>query len=514
MDDKRSIRIGEDITGLPCVEPLPGACAMIIFGASGNLTRTKLVPALYRLSRYGLLSERFFIIGASRTDMDHVYFRNAMKKNLMDRYDLDEKGWAGFEERLFYIPIDYSDSRSYRGLKRFLEEKEREFGTEGNRLIYLATPPGVYGQIVEKVADSNISQGGGWTRVVIEKPYGRDLESARVLDDTVHRHFNEDQIYRIDHYLGKETVQNIVMLRFANSIFEPLWDRKYIDHVQITVAETIGIENRAGYYEQAGILRDMFQNHLLQILSLIAMEPPSVFESEPVRDERVKVLRALRPLPLDSLSEHLVLGQYEQGRIDGKEVKGYRDEQGVSPDSTTPTFAAMKVYIDNWRWNGVPFYLRSGKRMAVRSTEVSIQFKQVPHLMFEKTLEEKHIGPNVLVLKIQPDERVLLTFHTKIPGSRICLRNVVMDFSYREGYRGVVLDAYERVLLDAMLGDDMLFVRSDGMELSWSFLSPVLELIDRRDGRAPEVEPYRAGTWGPERASRLIQKDGRWWRNY
>ncbi len=498
-----------------CDESVPGPCSIVIFGASGDLTRRKLIPALYHLFVNGLISKRFFVLGAARTPMDDRSFRQVMEEFVKNSEHYDAAAWKRFAERLYYRPIDYRDPDAYRELAAVLDERDREHGTEQKRIFYLATPPSLYETIVENIGSSGLNEEkGGWTRIVIEKPYGRDLQSAKELDSVVHRSFREDQVYRIDHYLGKDTVQNIVMLRFANAIFEPLWDRRYIDHVQITAAETLGVEKRAGYYEQAGVLRDMFQNHLLQVLSLVAMEPPSVFRSDYVRDERVKVLKAIRPLPLDSLRDSLVIGQYKSGEIGGEKVPAYRNEPGVAPDSTVPTFAAMKLYIDNWRWHGVPFYLRSGKRMAKRSTEVSIQFKQVPHLMFREALEEQEIGPNVLILKIQPEERVLLTFHMKKPGSRICLRDVVMDFSYTEGYTGPILEAYERVLLDCMLGDDMLFVRTDGVELSWALLTPVIELIEKGDERAPKLEFYRAGTWGPKSADMLMKKDGRWWRNY
>ena len=498
-----------------CEEHPPGPCSIIIFGASGDLTKRKLIPALYHLFRSRLISKRFFVMGTARTAMDDDAFRKAVEGAVRQRDDYSAADWGDLAKRIYYRPIDYGDVDAYRELAAAIDEKDRRHGTGGNMIFYLATPPSLYETIVENIGASGLNEEKrGWKRVVIEKPYGRDLESAKKLDRVVHQSFREDQVYRIDHYLGKDTVQNIVMLRFANAIFEPLWDRRYIDHVQITVAETLGVEKRAGYYEQAGVLRDMFQNHLLQILSLVAMEPPSVFESEHVRDERVKVLKAIRPLPLDSMRDHLVIGQYTAGKVDGARVPGYRNETGVAPDSMTPTFAAMKLHIDNWRWNGVPFYLRSGKRMAKRSTEVSIQFKQVPHLMFKEALKEEEIGPNVLILKIQPEERVLLTFHMKSPGSRICLRNVVMNFLYTEGYTGTLLEAYERVLLDCMLGDDMLFVRSDGVELSWALLTPVIELIEKGDKRAPYLEFYRAGTWGPKSADRLMKRYGRWWRNY
>ncbi|GMR05261.1 MAG: glucose-6-phosphate dehydrogenase [Thermodesulfobacteriota bacterium] len=500
--------------GPVCSEVYPGSMAMVIYGASGDLTARKLIPALYCLAKSNILPERFFIIGASRSDMGHDGFRKAMEKSVRASGAFDAGVWEAFAKRLYYISVDFKDRASFGKLKELLAEKEAEYATEGNRIFYLATPPSVYGPIIEAIAATGLSTGtGGWTRLVVEKPYGRDLSSARELEKTVHRNFDEEQVYRIDHYLGKETVQNITMLRFANSIFEPVWNRRYIDHIQITAAESIGIEKRAGYYEQAGVLRDMFQNHMLQLLSIATMEPPALYTSELVRDEKVKVMRALRPLPLDRLSDSLVLGQYGAGTEDGEEVPAYRDEANVDASSMTPTFAAMKLYIDNWRWQGVPFYLRSGKRLGKRFSEIKIQFKGVPHGLFQDTLGQGEIGPNALILKIQPDERVQLSFHAKSPGSKLCLRDVMMDFSYTEGYRGLVFNAYERVLMDCMLGDKILFVRNDGVELTWSFLTPVLDFIEGRKPGAPELFFYPAGSFGPEQADTMMSKDGRAWSN-
>jgi len=504
--------------GQVCSEVYPGPLAMVIYGASGDLTSRKLIPALYRLTKNHILSERFFVIGVARSQMGHDSFRAAMEAHVKASGAFDAKAWEAFAKRLYYISVDFDDPVSFGRLKALLEEKEAEHATDGNRIFYLSTPPSAYGPIIEATAASSLSSSrpsgaGGWTRLVVEKPYGRDLTSARALEDIVHRNFDEEHVYRIDHYLGKETVQNITMLRFANAIFEPLWNRRYIDHIQITAAESIGVGKRAGYYEQAGVLRDMFQNHMLQLLSLAAMEPPSRYESERVRDERVKVLRALRPLPLDRLCDSLVIGQYGAGAVDGADAPSYRDEANVASLSGTPTFAAMKVHVDNWRWQGVPFYLRSGKRMGKKFSEIKIQFKGVPHALFEDTLGPGEIGPNALILKIQPDERVQLSFHAKSPGSKLCLRDVMMDFSYTEGYRGLVLDAYERVLMDCMVGDKILFVRNDGVELTWSFLSPVLDHIDGRRPGAPELFFYPAGSFGPEQADWLMRKEGRGWSN-
>ncbi len=512
------VRVGELApSGEPCVEFCPPPCGIVLFGASGDLTARKLMPSFYNLRKSGLLPQNFFIVGTSRQKLDDESFRNEMETAIKTHAKYDESAWSDFRKRLFYRPLT-AEIKAYEEIKSLLAEKEKEFDTHGNRIFYLATPPSVYAEITEFLGQAGLSEEKeGWARIVIEKPYGRDTASAKQLNEVVLRNFREDQVYRIDHYLGKDTVQNIVMFRFANAIFEPIWNRRYIDHVQITVAEEIGIEKRADYYEQSGVLRDMFQNHMLQVLALIAMEPPSVYEANLVRDERVKIFRALRPLPLDDLSGSLVVGQYVEGKIRGVQVPGYREEDGVSRESTVPTFAAMKLHIDNWRWQDVPFYLRSGKRMAKKSSQVYIQFKRVPHLMFERTLDAAGITPNALILKIQPDERMQLRFHTKNPGSRVSLRDVVMDFSYTEGYKGFLLDAYDRVLVDCMLGDKTLFIRRDGVRLTWEFLTPTLDLLEKGGsggaGKPPEISIYRAGSWGPAEADKFIQKDGRRWQN-
>lgn len=496
----------------PCEEVTPAPCCMVIFGASGDLVRRKLMPSLYHLHRCGLLPAGFFTVGASRTAMNDDAFRADMETAVRDSAEFDEKSWAEFAKNIFYRHLEYVDAGSYDGIKTLLTEEGKRRGTNGNCIFYLATPPSVYSAIAGNIAASGLP-GSGWTRLIVEKPFGRDLKSARELNARLYRNYNEDQIYRIDHYLGKETVQNIMMLRFANAIFEPIWNRRYIDHVQISATETLGVEKRAGYYEQSGVIRDMFQNHMLQALSLAAMEPPCVYEPELVRDERVKVLRALRPISADEVKDRVIIGQYVDGAVNGAYVPAYRQAEGVAPNSLTPTFAAMKLHIDNWRWQGVPFYLRSGKRMKTRFTQVTIQFKGVPHSLFRKALPEGP-GPNALILRIQPDERVQLRFHTKSPGGRVCLRDVVMDFPYTEGYTGITLDAYERLLLDCMLGDKMLFVRNDGMEVSWAFLNPILDIIDERGVNTPRLNLYTAGTYGPPEAESLLQKDGRDWLDY
>ena len=493
-----------------CEIEVPRPAALIIFGASGDLTRRKLLPSLYRLYKSGMLAEQFFILGTSRVEMTTEQFRSSMEEAVRTAFPLefDRAVWDKLASRLYYSTFDYEDPKSYTvGLADVLPKLEARHETRGNRIFYLAIPPTVFEKVIHNIGAAGLQrEDKGCSHVVIEKPFGRDLASARKLNQLVHTYYRESQIFRIDHYLAKETVQNILMFRFANSIFEPLWSRRYVDHVQITAAETIGIEHRAGYYEASGVIRDMFQNHMFQLLCLTAMEPPSQFIADRVQDEKAKVLHSLRRISPDTLGEHIVIGQYAKGRVDGHEVPGYREEEGVSPASMTPTYAAMKVFVDNWRWHGVPFYLRSGKRLSGRKTEISIHFKEVPHSMFPDSLSGP-IEANTVVLKIQPDEGMNLTFQTKQPGTKVCLNPVEMIYSYP---RGVLLDAYEWVLLDCMLGDHMLFMREDSVELAWSVLTPALESFDSGKGGPPAL--YAAGTDGPDQALRLIRKDGRTWR--
>ncbi len=494
-----------------CTNEVPPPAALIIFGASGDLTRRKLVPSLYRLYKTKMLPVQFFILGTSRAEMTTEQFREAMLDAIREAHPVgfDPGAWDAFASRLYYSRVDYGDLDSYRvSLRDKLPELERRHKTAGNRIFYLAIPPSVFEDVINNLGASGLSrEDAGRSHIVIEKPFGRDLASARKLNQLVHTYYKESQIFRIDHYLAKETVQNILMFRFANAIFEPLWNRRYIDHVQITAAETIGIEHRAGYYEQSGVIRDMFQNHMAELLALTAMEPPAGFSAGMVQDEKIKVFRAIRPFPLHDLDQYVAVGQYTEGTIENIPVPGYRDEPGVSAESATPTFAGMKVFIDNWRWHDVPFYIRSGKRLARRTTEISIHYKRVPHSMFPETVEGP-IDPNVLVLRVQPDEGMSLSIQTKQPGSKVCLTPVVMNYSYPHD---VLLDAYEWVLLDCMLGDHMLFTREDGVEQTWSLLTPVIDWLES-SVTAANIPYYVAGSSGPSGAERLIAEDGRAWR--
>jgi len=498
-----------DLSPQECVVTGPlDPCIIVIFGASGDLTSRKLVPALYNLYLNDGLPKPFIIVGASRTNLSHDEFREKLKTSCAATDDSDLALWDEFARSLYYKPVIYDSLDSYEELAKFLRELDKEYKGGGNRVFDLAVPPSLYQVIGEMLGKSGLAQegenGNGWCRIVVEKPFGHDLKTAKDLDDTLHRSFKEHQIFRIDHYLAKETIQNILMFRFANAIFEPIWNRSYIDYVGIIAAEELGVENRAGYYEHAGVIRDMFQNHIMQVLAMIAMEPPSLFEADLVRDEKTKVFRSLKPLDGSKQGDNLVLGQYGPGVIDGVEVTGYRGEPGVSPKSLIPTFAMMQVFIDNWRWRGVPFYLVSGKRLAKKMTRIVVQFKRVPHSMFRNVLGEEILA-NRLVLGIYPQERITLTFQTKYPGARSCLRPVTMDFYYGQNYSGPKLEAYEKVLLDCIQGDQMLFWRQDGVELSWSFLTPILQECETCANRKKRLYPYEAGSWGPAAAKKWMK---------
>jgi len=474
----------------------------IIFGATGDLTARMLLPALADLYAGGHLPENFAIVGASRSALDDDAFRERMRL-AGEKYGRLPAGlWEKLAPKMRYRQVRYDDPASFTALARALDELSEARGLGENRIFYLAVPPTAYEAIAVNLAMAGLAEEQhGYSRLVIEKPFGRDLATARVLEQALHTRFDEHQLFRIDHYLAKETVQNILMLRFANAIFEPLWNRRYVDHVSIMAAESIGVEHRAAYYDNFGVLRDMFQNHMMQLLSLCAIEPPSQFEADLLRDEKTKVFRALRPFSETDLVENLVLGQYASGVSGNDRAPAYLDEDGVPGDSATPTFAAMKVQIDNWRWQGVPFYMISGKRLPEKRTEIAVQFKPVPYSMF-RGLFGDHIQANRLILRIQPDEQVSLTFQAKSPGP-MCLRSVTMNFNYYQGYEGSPLSAYAKVLLDCLLGDQTLFWRQDGVELCWKFLAPMLE---RPAG--DRLFLYKAGAWGPQEAGRFLAAHG------
>lgn len=483
----------------------PDPCTIVILGASGDLTSRKLIPALYNLFRMGGLPDPFQIVGCGRTPISDDEFKNRMEGSISSN-DHDPQKWKKFEECLHYQTLIYDSADSYRDLAGFLQNLDSRTRTLGNRIFYLALPMFLYGTAAELLGTSELAgdreKDTGWTRLVIEKPYGSDRKSASELDRVIHEDFSEEQIYRIDHYLAKETVQNILTLRFANAIFEPLWNRNYIEHVDIIAAETLGVEKRAGYYDKSGVLRDMFQNHMLQLLALTAMEPPNRFQSAAVHQEKINVFKCLRAFPVDNIFENLVLGQYGRGKVGGVQAKGYREEEGVAPDSMTPTFGMMQVFIDNWRWKGVPFFLTSGKRLGAKLTQIAIKFKEVPVTMFGDELGVP-ISANILTLGIQPREHITLSFQTKSPGAKMCLRTVEMDFDFLQGYAGPALAAYEKALLDCMNGDQMLFWHRDSIDLAWAFIEPVLKRCETCEQKEQLIHTYDPGSWGPPAAAQL-----------
>jgi len=493
------------LAGLP-VSRRPEPCALVIFGASGDLTKRKLFPALYSLAFRQLLPEKFGIVGVARSEETDDEFRERMKAAVQEfgRDEFREDIWEGLAEGMRYVRVEANEDAALDRVAETLTELDRSRGTAGNRVYYLAVPPDAFETIVGGVGKRRSAE--GWTRLIVEKPFGHDLASALELNDLVHRYFEENEIYRIDHYLGKETVQNMLALRFANGIFEPIWNRQFIDHVQITVAESIGIEARAAYYEKAGAIRDIFQNHLLQLVALTAMEPPIDFTSDSVRNEKVKVLKSMHtPGP-----KNVVRGQYGRGYVEGEEVPGYREEPGVDPNSLTDTFVAAKLFVDNWRWADTPYYVRAGKRLARRETTIAIQFKRAPHPPFEE-LAAEGLRPNVLLINIQPDEGVSLAIGAKVPGQGLQIRTVHMDFLYGGAFRTDMPEAYERLVLDCMRGDSTLFTREDEVTEQWQLVDAIVAAW-RRD--RPSFPNYPAGTWGPPSSDDLLQRDGRTWRRH
>jgi len=490
-------------------------CTVVIFGASGDLTKRKLVPALYRLVQQRLVPAEFAVVGQARTPIADDAFRDKMKQSVAqfsEEKKVDDEIWRSFAQGLYYLPSDIGNPDDYKKLSDMLDRIDRERGTAGNRLFYLSVAPRFYAQAVEELGKAGLTKPkpGSWVRVIIEKPFGSSLESARLLNKQIHQSLDESQIYRIDHYLGKETVQNLLALRFANGIFEPLWNRQYIDHVQITNAEAVGVEGRGGYYETAGVLRDMIQNHVFQVLSLVAMEAPASLGSEAVRDEKIKVMTSARVFTPERVDAECIRGQYGAGSIAGEPVPGYREEDGVATDSATETFALLTMYFDNWRWAGVPFYIRSGKRMPKRVTEIAIQFRAAPHQLFGADVMEQ-VTPNQLIIRIQPDEGITLRFAVKVPGQITNIRDVNMDFRYGSSFGVQLAEAYERLLLDCMLGDSTLYARKDMTERGWEIVMPILEHWAATKAGVP-FPNYEAGTWGPQAAHDLLERQGRRWR--
>jgi glucose-6-phosphate 1-dehydrogenase len=509
----------EMASGAPAETPLrktmksgrtPQPQVLVIFGATGDLTRRKLMPAVYKLFCDGLLPDEFAVVGFAREDMGEDEFRTRMHDALAEFSQApDEAEWKKFSSRLAYVGSVFEDPEGFNRLRERLEQVDREQGTAGNRLYYLAVPPGVMELVAEQLGRAGLvcdPNAKCFSRIIVEKPFGRDLESAQKLNADLHRVFDERQIFRIDHYLGKETTQNILVFRFGNVIWEPVWNRTYVDHVEITVGETVGVEQRAGYYEKAGALRDMVQSHLLQVLALVAMEPPASYDADSIRTEKVKVLRSIRPIRGEDVAHDTVRGQY--ARSDDGQQPGYREEPGVDPHSRTETFAGLRMWVDNWRWADVPFYLRTGKKLAKKVSEVVVRFRPAPHPILD-TVEGDRPTPNALVLKIQPQEGISLFFEAKVPGMRGELRPVSMDFDYKSAFQRESPEAYQRLLLDAMVGDATLFAREDEVVAAWTLITPILE----EWARSGEPEAYPAGTWGPPCSDTLMREDGREWRD-
>ena len=496
------------------LERVPDPSCLVLFGATGDLAHRKVIPALYQLWRTNLLPHDFVVLAIGRRAYDDETVRAEFRASL-EKYSrvlpLDDTAWRSFAARIRYHKLDFANPADYDGLVTVLDRIDREQNSRGNHLYYLATQPSAFAEIVAQLGRVGLDHErheGGWRRIVIEKPFGHDLNSAIRLNREVGKVFRESQVYRIDHYLGKETVRNLLVFRFGNGIFEPIWNRRHIDHVQITVAETIGVENRGAFYEETGASRDFLQNHLLQLMSLVAMEPPATFDADALRDEKVKVIRAIGELTPDQMRTDVVRGQYGPGWVAAKAVQGYRSEPEVDPESETETFIAARLEVDDWRWSGVPFYLRTGKRLPKRATEIAIQFKEVPHRLFRESGSDP--DPNLLAIRIQPDEGIMLRFGAKVPGLGIDVRSVTMDFTYGSAFTVDSPDAYETLILDALLGDASLFTRADEVEGAWARVTPIIE--QWMDDAPPDFPNYEAGSWGPEAADQLLAREGRKWR--
>jgi glucose-6-phosphate 1-dehydrogenase len=488
-------------------------CVIVIFGAAGDLTKRLLLPALYNLARSNLLPKEFAIVGVARAQISNEDFRTKLSQDIQEfaTVPVDTQLWQWFRERLYYLAGDFQDPNTYSQLQDLLAQVNTEHSTQGNYLYYLAVAPNFFSDIIWQLGSVGLTkeENGHWRRVIIEKPFGHDLESARNLNKNISSTLQESQIYRIDHYLGKETVQNILIFRFGNGLFEPIWNYRYIDHVQITVAETVGVEGRGGFYEGAGAVRDMMQNHLFQLLAMVAMEPPISFEADAVRDEKSKLLKAVQPFTPEEVLTNTVRGQYGEGTVNDKQLPAYRQEPRVAADSVTETFAALKLTIDNWRWADVPFYLRTGKRLTERMTEIAIQFKRVPSLLFRQTSVDS-LTPNFLVIRIQPNEGISLQFGAKIPGPSVRMGGVQMDFAYKDYFGTTPSTGYETLIYDCMIGDATLFQRADNVELGWSVVTPILDVWKALPPR--NFPNYAVGSWGPQGAEDMLKRDGRQWR--
>ena len=502
-------------------------CLLVVFGASGDLAMRKLLPAVFHLAGQDLLDPAFTVVGFARTVMTDEQFRQHAVEGLREHTraehngGLDEQRIDDFAARLFYQPGGYDDLGAFQKLAERVQALDAERGTRGNHLFYLATPPNVFAPIAELLKEVGLSapQDGGWTRLIVEKPFGQDLASAQELNDKLQGVFEEKQIYRIDHYLGKETVQNILVFRFGNGIFEPIWNRNYVDHVQITVAESLGVGTRGGYYDKSGAIRDMVQNHVMQLVALTAMEPPVTYDAESVRNQKVNVLRSIQPIDPLEVNKWVVRAQYSAGEVEGKRIPGYLQTEGIPPNSTTETFVAWKLEIDNWRWNGVPFYLRTGKALPSKVSEINVMFRRPPLMYFGNRNGRRQHPRNSVTLRIQPDESIILSFDAKLPGPQIDVEQVNMDFTYSKAFGDNLAEAYERLLLDAMLGDSTLFIRRDETELAWDRVTAVLEgwavqeEVLKKRSKQLQLPQYEAGTWGPLESEDLLARDGHHWKN-